>query len=209
MESTGNAELSVEPASGETVDAEVIGASPRLWWRSLAEIAVMVLIIIFVANILAVQTEMVGTSMSPALNAGDEVLASRITYVLLAPERGDVVIMRDPLNPNGDVVRRVIGLPGERVEIRGSQVLINGQPLVEDYTGNPLTVSSNLTTSIQIQLQPSEYYVLGDNRLSINDSRSWGPIPGADILGRAWLVYWPPDSISAIQQQRYAPLSDR
>ncbi len=208
MQSTGQAELSVEPAGGETIDAEVTGARPRTWWRGLAEIVVLALILVTLARIIFVRAETAGTSMSPTLNNGDSVLASRATYQLFAPQRGDIVVMRDPLNQGSDVIRRVVGLPGERLEIRGRQVLINGQPLTEDYTGNPMALGNNLTMTIQIQLQPSEYYVLGDNRFSIADSRSWGPVAVSDILGRAWMVYWPPDSTHFLQQQHYTTSAD-
>jgi signal peptidase I len=209
MESTEQPELAIEPAAAETVEGEVINLRPRPFGRSAAEVVVAILIVVFLVNILTVNAEQSGSSMAGTLKAGQMVLASRATYMLFAPERGDVVVMRDPLNPDDAMVRRVIGLPGERIELRGRQVLINGQPLSEDYIGNPLTISDNLTATIQMQLQQSEYYVLGDNRLSINDSRSWGPIKGNDILGRAWLIYWPPDSIGAIQHQRYVAPGER
>lgn len=201
MESIEQPELSLVPSTGETVDGEV--THPRPFWRSAAEIAVALLIVVFLANILTVSAEQTGSSMAGTLLAGQSVLASRATYMLFPPERGDVVVMRDPLNADGTLIRRVIGLPGERIELRGRQVLINGQPLNEDYIGSLMTVSDNLTTTIQLQLKRTEYYVLGDNRLSINDSRSWGPIQSDGILGRAALVYWPPDSIGAITHQRY------
>ncbi|HEY3290570.1 MAG TPA: signal peptidase I [Anaerolineae bacterium] len=207
MESVEQSKLSIKPSTGETVEGEVM--QPQPFWRSAAEIVVALLLVVFLANILTVSSEQTGSSMAGTLLSGQSVLASRATYMLFAPERGDVVVMRDPLNPDGTLIRRVIGLPGERVELRGRQVLINGQPLNEDYIGSLLTVSDNLTATIQLQLKHSEYYVLGDNRLSINDSRSWGPIQSDDILGRAALVYWPPDSIGAINHQRYPSTIER
>ncbi len=209
MESTQQPELAIEPSAGETVEGEVVNPRPRPFWRSAAEGVVAILIVIFLLNTLTVNSDQIGSSMAGTLKAGQSVLASRATYMLFPPERGDVVVMRDPLNAAGTVVRRVIGLPGERIELRGRQVLINSQPLPEDYIGSPLTLSDNLTATITMQLMKSEYYVLGDNRLSINDSRSWGPIQENDILGRAWLIYWPPDSVGAIQHQRYAAPSEQ
>jgi len=209
MENTQQPELALEPSTSETVDGEVVDALQRPIGRSIAEIVVAVMIVIFMLNTLTVNAEQIGSSMAGTLKAGQRVLASRATYMLFAPERGDVVVMRDPLDADGTVVRRVIGLPGERIELRGRQVLINGLPLSEDYIGNPLTNSDNLTATVLMQLRQTEYYVLGDNRLSINDSRSWGAIQANDILGRAWLTYWPPDSIGAIQHQRYVSPIER
>jgi signal peptidase I len=197
-----NPAASVDIPANEGVDIAP-RARPRSSWRSLAEIVVMLLILFGLWSFLTVDAEVSGSSMAPGLAGGQRVLASRITYVLLPPVRGDVVLLRDPLSTSRLQVRRVIGLPGERLELRGRQVLINGQPLNEDYIGNPLTVSDNLTATSLLQLQPDEYYVLGDNRLSINDSRSWGPVKGDDIVGRAWLSYWPPEAIGFVQQERY------
>ena len=196
--------INVDAAGTITDDGEEeISVRPRTIWRSLAEIGVMLLIVLGLWNFLTADAEMSGTSMAPGLAVGQRILASRITYVLLPPERGDVVVLNDPLGSSNLLVRRVIGLPGERLELRGRQVLINGLPLNEDYLGNPLTVSDNLTSTSQVQLQPDEYYLLGDNRLSINDSRSWGPIKAENIAGRAWLSYWPPENISFVQHVRY------
>jgi signal peptidase I len=175
-------------------------------WRnltSLAEVGVMLLILVGLYNVFISDAQITGASMTPALQPDQRVLASRFTYALFPPVRGDVVVLRDPLNSERVQVRRVIGLPGERVELRGRQVLINGQPLNEDYIGNALGVSDNLTATSQVLLPANQYYALGDNRLSINDSRSWGPIPADDILGRAWLLYWPPENFGVIKGARY------
>ena len=206
MEST---EQAVEPANGEVVDGEVVSSGAHCVSRRIGEVVVATIIIVLLINVLAVNSEQIGSSMASTFKPGDMVLASRVTYMLFPPDRGDVVVMRDPLNADGTVVRRVIGLPGEHIELRGRQVLINNLPLVEDYIGNPLAGSDNLSATIQLQLQKAEYYVLGDNRLSINDSRSWGVIKESDILGRAWLVYWPPDSISTVQRPLPASTSEK
>ena len=205
MQSIVKPETSTEPVIDEFDDNEspVDSTSPRPLWRSAAEIGVMLVILFGLLNLLTADTQVNGSSMSPALDDSERVLASRITYALFPPERGDVILVVDPLSPSRVLVRRVIGLPGERVELRGRQVLINGQPLTEDYIGNPLTISDNVTTTSQLQVPANQYFVLGDNRVSINDSRSWGPIPDDSILGRAWLVYWPPETIGIVKHARY------
>ena len=203
MQSLVKPEPPAPPIIDEADDSVTGSGRPRSTWRSLAEVAVMLLILIGLLNILSGSAELNGSSMEPTLNPGENLLASRITYGLLSPERGDVVVVRDPLNESGVQVRRVIGLPGELVEVRGRQVLINGQPLTEPYIGNPLLIGDNITATSQTQLAQNQYYLMGDNRLSINDSRSWGALPASLILGRAWLVYWPPESISFVKQERY------
>ena len=91
---------------------------------------------------------------------------------------------------------------GVVLELRGRQILINDQPLTEDYIANNLAVSDNMTATARLALPDNEYYVLGDNRLTINDSRSWGPVTGDNILGRVWFSYWPPESLGFVEHAR-------
>jgi signal peptidase I len=210
MDSTVSQELSVEPVDSDPEQPQATSApGPRPFWRSLAEVVVMLLILIGLLNLLTVSAGMNGSSMTPSLSDGQHVLASRFTYALFPPQRGDVVVLTDPLNPDGTLVRRVIGLPGERVELRGQQVLINNQPLTEDYLGNMLVSGANLTGTVQLVLQTDQYYLLGDNRLSVNDSRSWGPVPADSILGRVWASYWPPDAITIVHPASYDMTTER
>ena len=209
MESTVSQELSVAPVNDETEETHEAPTRRRSFWRNIAEIVVMLLILFGLLNLLTAGALVNGSSMSPSLNDGQRVLASRITYALFSPSRGDVVILPDPINPDGMLVRRVIGLPGEQMELRGQQVLINGQPLTEDYLGNVLTLASNLTGTMQLALPPNQYYVMGDNRLSMNDSRTWGAVSADNILGRVWLSYWPPDTIGFEQPAQYDLSTER
>ncbi len=209
MDSTVSQELSVEPINDDTEEPQQAAPRPRPFWRGLAEVVVMLLILIGLLNLLTVGAGLSGSSMSPSLIDGQHVLASRFTYALFPPQRGDVVVLSDPINPDDVLVRRVIGLPGERVELRGQQVLINNQPLTEDYLGSLLTSGANLTGTVQLVLTADQYYVLGDNRLSVNDSRSWGPVATESILGRVWISYWPPDAVSIVRPARYDLSTER
>ena len=200
MEISTDQELVVRSDAAEL--PPIISTQAKSTWRNLVEIVVMLGILVALFNLLTVRAELVGVGMTPTLNQGQHLLASRITYALFTPERGDVVVLRDPLNPDHLIVRRVVGLPGERLELRGRQVLINDQPLSEEYIGTNLAISDNLTATAQLALTVNEYYVLGDNRLTINDSRSWGPVKSDSILGRAWFSYWPPESIGFIEHAR-------
>lgn len=199
MDSTQQA---VQVLDEDAANPPLISAQPKSAWRNLAEIVVMIVLLVVLLNAMTVSADLVGVTMSPTLNQGQNLLASRVTYTLFPPERGDVIVLRDPVSPQRLIVRRVIGLPGERLELRGRQVLINGLPLTEDYVDNPLAISDNLTATALLVLPPDQYYVMGDNRLSINDSRSWGPVNAETILGRAWFAYWPPESIGFIKHAR-------
>ena len=120
-----------------------------------------------------------GTAMRPALNDGDRVIISRSFEKL---ERGDMVIFYYPAEPSKSYIKRIIGLPNEKVEIREGKVIVNGQNLEEPYVDPDTNLSSrNLN---EITLPPDNFYVMGDNRDNSNDSRVWGPLPRKFIYGK-------------------------
>ncbi len=195
---------------GQPVEsAEVIeevwerASAPAGTLRALAEVVVMLAILCGVYTFFLTGATIVGAVMEPTLLSGQQLLVSRATYLLSPPQRGDVVVLRDPLGSGRIVTRRVIGLPGEKVEVRGRQVIVNNRPLNEPYVSAPIVVGDSMTSVVALQLGNDELYVLADNRLSLNDSRTWGPVKLDAVVGRAWLIYWPPDSIGVIQHERY------
>jgi len=151
-----------------------------------------------------------GSSMDPTLEHGQYLLVNRLLYLRIdseriskiipfwqstdqtshfavrAPKRGEVIVFQFPQDPNKDFVKRVVGLPGEVIEMRDGRVYVDGVVLEEPY----LTAKDNSNKS-EYQLKDGEYYVLGDNRSHSNDSRSWGPVPEANLRGKVWMVYWP------------------
>ncbi len=131
--------------------------------------------------------------MDPNLHHGQYLVVDKLSYRLPFSKkpagRGDVIIFVPPTAPNKDFVKRVIGLPGETVEIRSGEVFINGERLpntfgarLDDSTMPPLTVPDGAV------------FVLGDNRANSNDSRNWGMLAQEKIIGRAWISYWPPET---------------
>jgi signal peptidase I len=128
-----------------------------------------------------------GYSMTSALPNGVYVLADREAYLRQPPQRGDIVILRDPSSPNSQnlLVKRIIGLPGETVKIVQGQVLINGAPLDEPY------LSSAMPYRGEWKLPEGQYFVLGDNRADSKDSHQWGSLPYENIVAKAVWVYWP------------------
>ena len=135
-------------------------------------------------------------SMTPTLQVHDRVLVNKLSYHLHAVHRGDIVVFRRPPNerqPINDLIKRVIGLPGETVQTRDGHVLINGAPLNEPYLP-PGTYSGNQDQPVTI---PAGYYwVMGDNRTNSSDSRVFGAIPKSLIVGRAFVKVWPISSIT-------------
>ena len=134
-----------------------------------------------------------GNSMFPALADGQYVLVARSSRSSRPLERGDIVVHRNPMGLAGIYVKRIIGLPGEHVRIEGGQVYLDDVPLQEDYPiPNP---DQEAPPQKEWWNDADEYVVMGDNRPnSHDDSRAFGSVPAAQILGRVWLCYWPPTS---------------
>jgi len=156
--------------------------------RETLETLLLALIIFFGVKEFILQNFRVeGQSMEPNFHTGQYLIVDKISYRLHPIERGDVIVFVPPKEANRDFIKRVIALPGERVEIRQGRVLINGKLLQEPY----IKVSWNYTYGPQV-VGDNEYFVLGDNRNNSSDSRMWGLLPKKNIVGKAWLSYWPP-----------------
>ena len=124
--------------------------------------------------------------MNPTLQNGEYVLVSRLSYKLNLPQRGDIIVFSYPVDTNQDLIKRVIGLPGETVSVRNSQVLINGVLLEEPYIAQEPLYSGEWT------VPNGQLFVLGDNRNDSKDSHQWGMLPVENIIGKALIIYWPP-----------------
>jgi signal peptidase I len=135
----------------------------------------------------------VGDSMRPALRDGERVFIWRAAYLLGEPERGDVIVFRYPLDPTRDFVKRVVGLPGEEIEIRAGRVIINGFLYTE-----PPTVEPDRSSYPATRVPEDSVFVLGDNRRVSEDSRFFGPVPLAEVKGEVFLIYWPPGQIGLL-----------
>ncbi len=127
-----------------------------------------------------------GTSMEGNLHNGQRLLVSKITYLFHPPERGDIIIFRFPQDEDIDYVKRIIGLPGDTVEIKEGKVYINAHPVDEPY------INSSPTYTMSKQRVPEgNYFVLGDNRNYSSDSHYGWTLPRQNIIGKAWVSYWP------------------
>lgn len=143
-----------------------------------------------------------GTSSYPTWKDGERFITDKITYHFVPPERGDFVVLQSPSDPDIEFIKRIIGLPGERVKISGGQVFINGSVLHEPYLdpGTSTGPESFLSEGQVISLKPGYYFLMGDNRLHSSDSRDFGPIPESSIIGRVVFRFWPPDRFGPIAQ---------
>jgi signal peptidase I len=166
--------------------------------RELAETIIPAVVIAIFINLFLVQaTQVLGQSMEPNLHTQQRVLVEKVSYRFLrAPKRGDIVVIDlDKENKSDDMlIKRVIGLPGDTVEIRSGEVYIDGERLEESWTINLGGGSYGPTT-----IPPLHVFVMGDNRGASNDSRSFGPVPIDNLVGRAWFSYWPPEDVGLVK----------
>ncbi len=127
-----------------------------------------------------------GSSMQPGLQNGQRLIVVTAVYHFADPQRGDVVIIHPPIDPQRSFVKRIIGLPGDKVAVRGGKVYINNIPLDEPYIKD----SPRYTVSTY-QVPANSYYVLGDNRNNSTDSHYGWTVTRENIVGEVWLRYWP------------------
>jgi signal peptidase I len=157
----------------------------RVWARDLV-VALGLAMIIIVFFYQPVKVE--GTSMAPLLSDQERIFINKFVYHFEPIGRGDVVVFWYPLDRTKSFIKRVVGLPGDEVEIRRGRVYINGKTLEEPYVP-----SQYIDTAAYgpVQIPRDEYFVMGDHRISSNDSRIFGPVPSAFIYGKAVFAYWP------------------
>lgn len=135
-----------------------------------------------------------GSSMSPGIRDGDRILIEPWSYVFAGVDRGDVIVLRYPLDPDVDYIKRVIGLPGDRIILADGRVWVNGRLLDEPYVDS-IDVSSYLS----VQVESEHVFVLGDNRPRSSDSREFGQVSEDLVRGRVDLRLWPPSRAGWIQ----------
>ena len=161
--------------------------------REIAETVFLALVLVFLIQLVIRNFRVDGQSMEPNLHHGQYLMVDKVSYRLpfnlRSPQYGDVIVFVPPSQPDKDFVKRIIGLPGDTVEIKKGAVFINGQPGSNSYLAR-LDMSSMPARTIP----PDEVFVLGDNRPNSNDSRSWGTLKIEEIVGRVWVSYWPPET---------------
>ncbi|SDK56750.1 signal peptidase I [Maridesulfovibrio ferrireducens] len=189
--------------------------NPR-WQSTLKEyieaLFIALLLALFIRTFIVQAFKIPSGSMLQTLQIGDHLLVNKFTYGVKIPftskvviemgdpEYKDIIVFKYPGDTSKDYIKRVIGVPGDTVEIKNKKVFVNGNPLVEPYTqfidnAHVSTLRDNMPPR---QIPAGEYFVMGDNRDGSNDSRFWGNVPRDNILGKAWIIYWSwggPDSV--------------
>jgi len=184
------------PSDGEQVSlARAFGGRSLL--REVLETILLTLIILLALNTATGRFQVRGSSMESTLHDGQYLIISKLNYWVHPPERGDIIVFHPPNNPADDYIKRVVGLPGEQIEIRDGVIWVGGELLEEPYIANRGFYSGAWT------LGDGEHFVLGDNRGNSSDSHSWGVLPQGNIVGKAWLCYWPPEEWSLVAHHTF------
>ncbi len=167
--------------------------------REFIETVVLAVIVFLVVNVSARPYTVDGPSMRPGLATGERVVVSMLAYDFGSPQRGDVIVFHPPDQPSTTYVKRVIGIPGDRISITPDAVILNGHRLVEPYISTiDASAPENISVLPTITLGPNQYFVMGDNRQNSVDSRVFGYVPRHNIIGKAEFVYWPVPTIHGI-----------
>ena len=143
-------------------------------------------------NAISARIRVDGYSMEPSLHTGEFVIVNKLAYRIGEPQIGDVVVFHYPRDPEQEYIKRLIGLPGDHVRIADGNVYVNDVPIDEPYILTPPAYQS------EWEVPQDAYFVLGDNRNNSSDSHNWGPVPKENIIGKALVVYWPPESWGTI-----------
>ncbi len=139
-----------------------------------------------------------GSSMEPNFDTGDYLIVDEISYKFSDPKRGDVVVLRPPYDTTRHFIKRVLGLPGETIQVHGNSVTILNKQHPEGFTLSEPYIKFQSDKVAEFTLKSDEYFVMGDNRTVSYDSRSWGPLPAKDITGKALLRLYPFKSIGIL-----------
>jgi signal peptidase I len=195
--SAREAAVSADVALAETPGIEVRKVSEvpgrrarplRALVNLLHDLAIAVIICIFLITYVVQAFKVQGSSMAPRLVDGERILVNKFIYRFRPIQRGDVVVFWYPEDPEVSFIKRVVAIPGDRIEIVSGRVLVNDEPLDEPYVEAEFTDDRSYPARA---VRGGHYFVLGDNRQGSNDSRSWGLVPQRYIYGKAFLLIWP------------------
>ncbi len=180
-------------ASGAASSANTLRKEIRVWTRDLL-IAIGLALVIIVFLYQPVKVE--GTSMAPLLSDQERIFINKFVYRFEPIQRGDVVVFWYPLDHTKSFIKRVVGLPGETVEIRQGALSVNGKVIPEPYVPPQYEDNSDYGP---YTVEKDHFFVLGDHRISSNDSRVFGAVPSQFIYGRAVFAYWPVDHFGSLE----------
>jgi len=142
-----------------------------------------------------------GSSMVPNFHNGDYIITDKVSYKIGSPQHGDIIVFKNPRDESQDFIKRIIGIPGDTVKVENGVVTVNGTQIPEPYLLSGLFTENRayFTEGKEVTVEDGKYIVFGDNRPNSSDSREWGFITNAEIIGKVFLRYWPADQIGIIK----------
>ncbi len=199
MSDTVEEPVEISPELPQVPEAPAPNAGVKSWLQDTLETLLLAVILFLVINAISGRYQVHGQSMEPSLHEGQYIIASKISYWLHPPERGDIVVLRPPV---GDIpyIKRIIGLPGDTVEIADGRVWINGVAINEPYISGPPLYHG------EWKVTDDHYFVLGDNRNNSSDSHVWGLLARDKLIGKAIFCYWPPEYWGPMPHYTYPEL---
>jgi len=175
----------LQPDSLVQPEVSTKGSEIKKFALDLIETLILAVILFLIINSVSARVRVDGFSMRPTLEDGEFILVNRLAYKLGTPRRGEIIVFRSPVTPGEDLIKRIIGLPGDDIKIQNGHVYINGTLLDEPY------IAASPIYSGTWQVVAGYLFVLGDNRNDSSDSHSWGLVPQKNVVGRSLLIYWP------------------
>jgi len=170
---------------------------PANWKRfvlDILETLILAVVLYFGINAVSARVRVDGFSMRPTLQDGEYILVNKLAYKTGEPTRGDIIVFIFPVNPQEDLIKRVIGLPGETISVHNGVVSVNNIPLTEPYIASPPAYDGDWI------IPQDQLFVLGDNRNDSRDSHQWSFLPIENVIGKAVLIYWPPEEWQVINR---------
>jgi signal peptidase I len=192
-----------EPTGAPAAEAEGPRADGWTMVREIVETVVFSLIIFLLIRQVIQNYRIENHSMEPNFYEGQFVLVNKLAFKLGQPARGDVVVFHNPRNTNEDYIKRIIGLPGDTIEVHDSHIYVNGQQVIENFPHNEITPGEYMPP---VTVGDNQLFVMGDNRPNSSDSRVFGPISQDLAVGKAWLRIWP-FNVFGIVEHRDLPLA--
>jgi signal peptidase I len=186
MESEGS-QIAETPEQSPTEQKPVFKQPREVLLREIVETLLLTLFIFWIVNTVTGRFRIEGSSMMPTLKEGEMVIINKLSYYLDEPERGDIIVLHFPNDRSREFIKRLVGVPGDHIEVADGVVSVNGITLDEPYINEePAYVGS-------WEVPEGQYFVLGDNRNNSSDSHIWSFLPREDIVGKAWVIYWGPE----------------
>lgn len=138
-----------------------------------------------------------GSSMFPNFKNNDYIITDKVSYKISDPRRGDVVVFKNPKDETQDFIKRIIGVPGDRVKVQGGHIYLNGELLKEPFLADTVITNPGafLKEGQEFTVEQGNYIAIGDNRPASSDSREWGEVPRRELIGKVLLRYWPAEVI--------------